>query len=281
MSYPPIRSSCGDRGSVLLIIVGILTVLMVAGLAYSARSISTQKQSSHSIQSDQAYACAEAGAEEALGILEGGDVLGCSSEGSPCAGSLTDPASPTTELCHFNYYATDDPPAGAGSYDFVLGQDDTIQLTLTGGGNITLYWYGSGVDEGDPAALLYSAIYYDGADYQMDKAIYDPTPLLRPPDTGFDSNVSASDEADYDYMKTIAIPDGNGRPVLLRVRGLFASNQAMIKDSGLTSQGTRVTSTGYAGESVRRVEVRRSNPYLPTIFDYVLFSGSSTIPLQK
>jgi len=266
-----------ERGSALLIIVGVLAVLTVAGLAYSARAISVVKQTARTLQADQAYACAEAGAEEALGKIEAGEDLSACLVDSPCSGSLSKAESPTETLCQFSYYSSDDPQSG-DTYDFTLEQDQTVQLFLnglSGGEMVTLNWYNAEVDTG-AAAILYSLIYSDGGEYQVVKDLVDPE--CRVPDADCLPGAGAGD---WEHSLTLTVPAGAVDPIFLRVRALFTSNQAQIQASGLPSQGIKIVSTGYAGESVRRVEVKRSHPYLPTIFDYVLFSGSETQPLTK
>ncbi|MDP2874217.1 MAG: hypothetical protein Q8N84_02925 [bacterium] len=288
-------SSAGERGSALLIIVGVLAVLTVAGLAYSARSISTVKQTAHSTQSDQAYACAEAGAEEALGKLEADEDVSACTKANPCQGELKAPQDSTKTLCSFAYSVGQDPEAGANSYSFILEQDLTAQINLQGvaaGTLANVYWYKSGEDTGtcggnpNKAALLYALVYYQApGGYQMAKAIYDPC-------SDRSSNGFAAAEAGedpYSHGLSITMPNHDvSKPVLLRLRALYAGTHAMIKVAGvaLPEQGKLILSTGRAGEasvnqvSVRQVEVKRSNPALPTIFDYVLFSGANS-PLPQ
>lgn len=275
-------SSAGERGSALLIIVGVLAVLTVAGLAYSARSISTVKQTAQSTQSDQAYACAEAGAEEALGKLEADPDFSACTFDVPCSGELKEPQDNTKIICSFAYYIEQD-PKDASSYSFILEQDLTAQIDLTGvgaGKTISVYWHNSEDSSScpDEAALLYALVYYQGS-YQMTKAIYDPCTTR--PENGF-TQISGGGQDGYTYGVTFQMP-ASTKSTLLRLRALYAGTHGMIKVDGapLPEQGKRILSTGRAGEasatqvSVRQVEVKRANPALPTVFDYVYFSGSS------
>lgn len=275
------QKNSSQRGSALLIIVGVLAVLTVAGLAYSARSISTVRQTAHSTQADQAYACAEAGAEEALGKLENGDDSGGSGRLEDQAGKL---------LCTFDYTVESDPAAGIGSYEFILEQDLTAQINLADFSSGSLNWYKEGQDTGncpDRAALLAALVYYQGG-YQMTKEIHDPCKAQRSPDNGF-TQIDGGGVDGYVYGYPLSVPaHDSDRPVLLRLRALYTNTHGMIKvETGvLPEQGKKILSTGRAGEaaatevSVRQVEVKRSNPALPTIFDYVLFSSSPS-PLPQ
>ncbi len=268
-----------ERGSALLIIVGVLAVLTVAGLAFSSRSISTLKQTGLSTQSDQAYACAEAGAEEALGKLEKDDAFP-----GPGNGTLTDNGK---DLCTYEYTIEADPPSGTGTYEFLLEQDQTVQISLTGataGDTGSINWYKTGSDTGDcpdRAALLAAWVFYQGG-YQMTKEIRDPCQAQRS-GNGFTA-IDGDGVGGYTYGFAFSIPAHDpGKPVLLRLRALYTDTHGMIKvDTGsLPEQGKRILAKGAAGASVRQVEVKRSNPSLPTIFDYVLFSGAnSPLPQQ-
>lgn len=75
------------------------------------------------------------------------------------------------------------------------------------------------------------------------------------------------------------------RPVLARIRLLYASSilLAVGNASGrLPNQGYQVESLGKVGSGVaRKLLVNRLYPALPSVFDYVLYNGSTTNPLSK
>lgn len=92
----------------------------------------------------------------------------------------------------------------------------------------------------------------------------------------------------YSFKKTITLPvaGSSRRYLLMRMKLLYndSSKHELVVDpngSTLPSQGTIIESEGNSGEVVRKIRVYQSFPTLPGIFDFVVFNGSSSKPLQK
>ncbi|OGC38003.1 hypothetical protein A2155_01915 [candidate division WWE3 bacterium RBG_16_52_45] len=78
-------------------------------------------------------------------------------------------------------------------------------------------------------------------------------------------------------MATIPTP---ATQQILRLRPLYVGPIA-IAVPGLPSQGSKITSTGFSGRVIRKIEVIRTGSALSEIFDYVMFSGSESSSLVK
>lgn len=84
-----------------------------------------------------------------------------------------------------------------------------------------------------------------------------------------------------------AVGAGSYKSVLMRIRPLYQGDQIAVRyftsgeyPSGtagsLPQQGYKITSTGTGSDGAsRKLEVYRSFPTLPTVFDFVLYNGSS------
>lgn len=84
-----------------------------------------------------------------------------------------------------------------------------------------------------------------------------------------------------------ALPAGES-PVLARIRMLYEDaivgigGHNAIGTNHLPNQGYQVESLGKVGSGVaRKLLVNRLYPALPSVFDYVLYNGSTSSPLQK
>ena len=80
----------------------------------------------------------------------------------------------------------------------------------------------------------------------------------------------------------LAIPEVIGKPVLARIRLLYSTDDhpVAVKGDGwnLPNQGSEVESTGTTTSGVtRKLKVTQQYSALPSIFDYVLFSGGDLI----
>lgn len=265
-------------GQALILILLVMSASLLIGVGISFRATSTLRQISFSEQSVRAYSFAEAGAEEGLKKLKDGT----------CPPPYTAPA------C--NPSATDWDGDGKNDFGYTieefgnkrvidelspLERGKSVQINMEGypGGNfVNLYWVNqaSSSERNKPAALVIHFVYQSGA-YKLESHAYDPN-------AGFHGNKFSSPSAlgytvsgiTYQYRVRLRVPR-NAK--VLRLTPLYndgvPNTFAAYAPLGFPRQGARIVSTGESGQAIRAVEVTRTDPILPGIFDYVYFSGSS------
>jgi len=263
------RSSAfsNQRGQILLPLVLVMLISLGMGVAIAYRVISTTHQAVVLTQSDQAYHCAEAGVEEALEKLKNGD-------SSPGSGELRDASD--NLICTFDY-SVGALGGGPNPVEFTLEKDGVFQVDLGGySGDLEIYW---GKDN-DQASLVVAVVKGSAGSYTMEKYAYNCENHTVVSGNGFTQFVATGDE---DYPCKMSVGPLTDDSPLLRIRALYNGTRVRVVpfDASFPAQGYEITSTGRAGESERVVVATRSNPTLPAIFDYVLFSGSETEALEK
>lgn len=280
-----------QNGQTIIILLLVMVVGLTIGLSMVSRSLTDIKISQQTEQSQRAFSAAEAGLEYALsqGLAQiaGGNI-------------------PQVSIAPGVSYSGKVSKTGAGGYELkgkaAIEQDDVAQINLDpadiAGGtlatSLNIYWGEVGTtqvpgtlcsDTSNPVASLeLTFVTLTGSDYGITKHAYNacsslsnnfstatpvgPTPT--PPATAY-----------YAKITNLAIP-GNAR--ILRIRPLYNKASVKIEPQGgiLPDQAYKLTVKGEAQGKVRAIEwLQPIKPALPAIFDYVLFSGSSTNPLQK
>lgn len=249
-----------ESGQTLVILLLVMVVTLAIGLSVATRSITDLRISTQTEQSSRAFSAAEAGIEEALRDL------------SKTAGQAE--VSPGVK---YNYTVT---TKGADSYETqtAVNKDDTIELKLTGGTatSFDLYW-GAGADDCDsingnpasPVVTIVSGI----SPYTVSRAAYS----IKSRGDGF----TIVNKASYTFngknycgkAANITIP-ANSQIARIKMYYNKASTAIQPQNGTLPAQSYTIRSEGDVSGIKRTVEVTRSLPALPAIFDYVLFSGS-------
>lgn len=297
----------------LLLLLLVVGVSLGVGISISGRSLVGLDQSMHTDNATECLAAAESGVETALQELNTPNLTGvrfCNTS-SLTAGNWA--TSPDTEVracdidgnvCRdFNSLrdATSDVAYCIwevnGAFDLSnIAPDETYQIKARDLGNssiatIRVHWTGSGV-------LSYAVIskQTDGTVELVGRGLFDPNlndtcNVDGSTDRNFPTGSAPSPPnlnlgAGYRYI-TIAIPDKHNVDVRLRlscastprlyVDGLNGGNQV----TNLPVQYHRVESTCLNNEVAKTVSATRFYPGLPTMFDHVLFSASTTTPLAQ
>jgi len=234
------RSSRGQAA--LMVILGIV-VLLTIGLSLISRSITDIRISQETEESARAFSAAEAGIEDLLkqdlsGLSYTGDIFADSIE----VGELT-----------VNYTVT---KSNAFSTKIIEGQTAEVNLEDYSG-NLKISWSGQGLE--------LTLIYPQAGAYKMERW------LLKPSGSSCGKNFE-----EVSGSKEINVPAGAGKKVL-RLRALCAdANDVKVEglSGSLPDQSYKIRSqaTGPGGET-RTVEVTKSLPVLPPVFDYAIFSG--------
>ena len=240
------RSDCGQ---VALIALLIMIVLLTVGLAVVSRSVTDIRISKESEESARAFSAAEAGIEEAL---KENLATWSPPPGGVGVGDLT--AQVTV--------------AKINSFKTRIEQNETAEVQLDGfaGTGLNVSWSNSGLE-----LIL---IYDDSGVYKaMRRALYNFS----------DGSVCGNNFTDVPSgLESIDVSTIS--PKILRIRPICSDAEVTVAstDSGLyplPDQSYTIRSSAVIPETgqTRSLEVTKSVPILPPLFDYVLFSGGSLI----
>lgn len=286
-----------DSGQTLIIILLVVATSLLVGAGVATRSTSLIQQATFSEESNQALHFAESCAEEALRRIkeedierddvEGGDEVSycCDIDTGDCAGDCEE-----THDCSFSVTELGDEIVGG------VERDDAVELNLENVDiddeictDLVLYWCledggcpKEDEEDSDEIGLEVSVVYYNGSEWQVWKQIYggEQYGFTSPggPDT-YDGNT-------YLYHQDIdladVLPEDAAEVELMRLTPRFESFHIGTKTCGeMGFQGFDINTEGWFGRSTKKVRVTRSEPALPPIFDYAIFSGSENVPLEK
>lgn len=287
-----------ESGQALIIIVMVLVLSLATGLAVATRSSSTVHQTTNLAASEQSLATAESAVEEVLSATIGSDdtanaaalaskqFKSGANHSVSCAS--TDMAS---GVCYKDYGSNNatvsvsrSPIVGNNQpFVFKLDQDDVQQVWLAAGTNylapgIQVCWQAPS----DPAnaALEVTTIYGTSPSFSMSKLAFDPL-LGRRSTDGFAApaagqTVPAGGVSYANCMTTGAITSGQA----IRIRAYYSGTTVAVSPPigmSIPYQANIITATGYSGDTKRTVQVTKTLPQLPGIFDYAIFSGGNLV----
>jgi hypothetical protein len=277
-----------EQGQALLFVVVVLTIALSVGVSVSSRLLSTASRTARTDTAARAYAAAEGGVERFLAyppsvlddVMDGNcQGLATDSESGACIVVLNDGAGGNGDNVMVNAYVTVDSftytNEDAGSYEFNLPTHDVREINLEGylGEEVTVCWNPVAND----AYLFYTT--YDSSGF-IDKGGIISTPGAHQVQ-GFDTSdgcpASLDPEGRFTFGKTITWV---GTRTGFRVYSLY--DDAIVAVFPETSydlpiQGHQITSIGRLSmpgeaEVAKKVVVYRPVPYLPSIFDFALYS---------
>lgn len=275
-----------NRGSILLPILLVSTIALSIALAVASRSLKGLKTTGETEQSSSAYSAAEAGIEQALYTIETG--------GMPSA--ITTPV-PVGAGGYIKKLKVEQGGGGSDPYlvEGAVAQDDVVELKLNGygGTKLTIYWANQAdyTQASELPSLVINYV-YGNLPYSIKKGAVNCAVPDR--DNGFVNSLNVIGEytmkgmifrCKHEFCVSnscdASIPVG-ATPQIVRLRPMYNKAEILVNpDANLPSQMLTITATGQAGETERTVEVTRSKPSLPAIFDFVLFSASEDYELQK
>ncbi|MBM4401770.1 MAG: hypothetical protein FJ044_00800 [Candidatus Cloacimonetes bacterium] len=280
-----------NRGSILLPILLVSTIALAMALAVASRSLKGLKTTGETEESSTAYSAAEAGIEQALYSIE-------------TTGSASDITSPVAVGAGGYIKELTVTQSGGGPNYLVEGavaKDDVVELKLNGytGSTLSIYWADSSDSQQVPLpiqnlASLVITYVYGNPPYSIKKAAVNCDTSRSNGFANAGTGITIDIEGQtvqmycgYNFCVNNScdaiIPSG-AAPQIIRLRPMYNKAGILVQaetGTSLPSQMLTIKSTGQAGKTERTVEVTRSKPSLPAIFDFVLFSGSSSIPLQK
>jgi len=289
-----------QEGQALIIILMVMVLSLATGLAVSTRTTSTVHQTTNLANSEQALASAESAVEE---ILATSNLPGCDANCNNNAATIGNThlyksakgsaADCTAFPCYRDFSAGGDWSTGAivtvdntpdfdtnTPFTFFLEKNDVQQVWLDTSGvtSLDICWQKDS-EAGPDVALEIIAIKDDSGSYSLAKYAFDSEALSRL--NGFDGSLDAGRDimgSHYNFCKNNL--DIGSTTKALRVRSFYGGSSVVVAPAtGQTNkiqyQGHVITSTGYFGDAQRTIEVTKTLPQLPAIFDYAVYSGGA------
>ncbi len=294
-----------EQGQALLFVIVALTVAMAIGMSVSTRTISSVRRSTNTDTSSRVYSAAEGGVEwflnqptTVLNALSDGDNSG----GSECPiGTESDETNDAA--CVINYSSatgdnirsratvtvstfTYNNPAGSTNHYWFYVDSGAVKEVVLGGtynGNMRVCW--SSQDTTITPDIYYS--YYNNTGV-IKKAILknQSNPNANTGSTSATIIADPSSYADLDFTDCASVSIPNGARGI-RFKALYAPAKVGVFEDGdsLPVQGYTISSTGELFENeviktVKKLRVYRSFQYLPSVFDYAIYSNNTVLGVQ-
>lgn len=268
------RIQTNESGQALIFVIATMTVALAVGVGVSLRNLSSISRTSRSDTAARAQAAAEGGAENILSKSES-ELETLASSGATTTIQFTpttnDNITAVAEVTVENYNI----PDGQAFLPITIQKDQMTEVKLNGGA-MTVCW--SSLDE-EAGSDLYFVSYNESGTVNRDGALYSDRSGFP---SGYNSNFSnASGGRDsFENCHAVSLPSSAAG---MRIRSINAdSTVGVYPTSGsLPDQGYKITSIGKLsnvaqGEDAEAVvTVIRSLPYMPGVFDFGIFSGST------
>lgn len=248
-----------QSGQAIVVILLVAVVGLTVGLSIAGTSIKNIQNTSTTEETNRAFNAAEAGIEEALLLVEQGAAAPVVAPHPLAAGS----AVKNVQINSVNSLTLTQ-----------LAKDDVAQINLScatcTAGDVRIVW-----DEN--TALVLTKISGSAPNYTVQRQALNcgSNPLFSGNGFAFGTDIGTKCE----YQMAV---DGSTDKVL-RLRSMYGATGLSVAaypstaTNRLPSQSTVVVATGQSGETERTVQVERSLPVPPAIFDYVLFSASGSL----
>ncbi|MBP7859705.1 hypothetical protein KA001_01940 [Patescibacteria group bacterium] len=255
----------------LLAILIITTISIVTAVGVSSRQNAALKRSSYTKQTDQGFACANSAVDTALLCIRTKEEANL----DPVTCTISSPVTLTGGACSYQYSVSSYTPDASGILKYPsIQRDSVLQIRTEKVNDIQISWNST-------AFLEISHIYRDGGDYKMDKYLVKRTNDSAPSGVTVGDGFSNWSGPSFYVLSSPAFFLHDSESIL-RIRPYFADAlDVQIKsndgDFATLSQGFKITAKGTAGAVIRNLEVIRTNPQLPAIFDYVLYSEEGSI----
>ncbi len=242
------------KGQIVPLILLIVLVGATIGFSIAGTTIKNIQETNLVEESNRAYSAAEAGIEEKLLELEQ----------SGTATALTTPQ----DLSSGSQVKQVTIQQNQSLSIAKLAKDDVAQLNLDctscTNGTVTVTW-----DAG--TALVITKISGNSEPYTVTRWAYN---CVLSELNGFNDSTPSGGKCDEIFNVS-----GN-TDKLMRIRTMYHDTSLTVQPSAngvIPVQSTVLTSTGKSGETERTVQVERSIPIAPAIFDYVLFSSQGSL----
>jgi len=278
-----------ERGQVLLLTILVTVIVLTLAVAAARRTTIDIRQLNAATESNRALTAAEAGVESILLALKNGELPeACGTmDAEACALAFGGSSVSSIEVETMTSLNLSDVP-----------EEQTIEVTLfnqlTGedyNGTLDIKWeVGSAIvitivlgDDSNPRKYFLYRETFNCGDFASGNGF---TVVLDDDGDGWCSitsiNIGALEEQ---YEALYPHPTASTHPInalTMRIRPMYQNTGISVSGTGgddLPTQAFSIISTGTSGDSQRTIQATRTNEAMPSIFDFVLFNGSTTNPL--
>ncbi len=251
------RSDQTKKAQTLIIIIAVMVIAMSVGAALSTRFIKTLKDTAYIDMSSRALAVAEAGAERLLirPLSELEQFIANDSCGSNCLIEIigTDGVTATASVV-LSYDGNT-----SGPYPLSLETNKTKEVYMNSyPSNTSFNICIDSKSVSNPIAVSVLFAYGSTGNYQIENYL-------------------------LESFGCHTIP-GKSNPALLRITSIyddFTGQLVPVVGASIPSQGVLIESTGRLNDVVKIVRVLKTYSYVPSDFDYILYSKSEDEPLSN
>ena len=259
-------------GQAALIVLLVIAVALGFGLSIISQSTTDVRISKQEQESARAFNAAEAGIEEALKNI------------STVALGVPQELSGLDAGVESSYVVS-----GANQLEAVYQENDTAQISLLNSDptltNLLINWVkadstienpGCTSESQTPASLEITVIKGAASNYAKRNFAYNACNALG------NGMTNVNTPGLTGYLRRVNIPLESG-DALVRIRPIYNQTSLWIRGNvDLPLQGYAIASTAQVGTveqaaATKAIEVTRTEPGAPSIFDYVLFSGSNLV----
>lgn len=269
--------SSSQSGQVAVVVLLIMAVLLVLGLSLASQTTQEALISSQEEDTTRVFNAAETAVEEALSKLSKGQTI---------------PAD-APETVNSTYL----PPNTSATY--TLTEDTTLSGLITQGMSSTIFLpapittsfnidWSTTTDCDSTGSLIVSLYYTSGGVTKVKHAAIKPNGCYTSDSgkaVGFTDSTSIAGTYKFRYSTTLnAAPwslVAGDVPQLLRIKAVYEDVEFVMGGISLPSQKDIIhaeandTQTGDGSQEQRAIEVTRTKPAPPVLFDYSLYSGGS------
>jgi Tfp pilus assembly protein PilX len=252
------QKNAAQRGQAGLVVLLLTVILLTIGISVASRSTSDLAISRQEEESNQALNGAEAGVENALS-------QDLNFQGNSTSGSVS-----VNSNVSVNYTIDK-----VNSLETRLFKGVSAQVDVTGvtnGQSIYIRW-GKEIDCSQTvASLLVTVFNKTGSSVHARNYAYRP---CNTPDNGF-TQINTDPAGELFRQATLSLKTGD---LFVRIKPEYKDTFIQVQGNGwnLPVQYFRVRSVADSnlGDEVRAVQVNRTNPVAPSVFDFVMYSGTS------
>lgn len=265
-----------ENGQVVVIMVLVMFLALAIGVGVATNFIKNLRITSRTDASSRAFSVAEALVENILSIPYETlyEYVQFGSCGTDCNLEILGDDEILAVADATLSVAGDSPDP----YPMSLLTDEIREINLKGYPNDTntsVCWDDPAM--GDPPSVIAQLIYGIDGNYNVDTYAYNSVNSVMS-SNGFDS---ASSSEDYANCFSVS---GSSSPISMRLRSVYNDVDVFIlptANESIPAQGILIDAQGVFSDTVKKVQVLKSEPYLPLPFDYAIYQKSTSEPLSN